>query len=84
MKTQYMMKSPSILILGEYKDKSTDLVCQWLNYWRKSFLRLNEIDKLNPKIEIRFKDADMHVILYKNKTPYDLFAISKTWFRRGL
>lgn len=77
------MKNPTIIILGESCDKSTDLVCLWLMHWNIPFLRLNEENEINPVIGIEYEDADTKIFIHKEGIRYNLDGIQKTWFRRG-
>ena len=77
------MEDPTILILGESRDKSTDLVCQWLKHWDMPFLRLNEENEVNPTVGIVYEDEEIKVSMHKDGIIFNLNKIQKTWFRRG-
>lgn len=77
------MEAPTIVILGESSDKSTDLVCQWLHHWNVPFLRLNEENEVNPVVGIEYENEGINVFVYKDGVRYHLSESQKTWFRRG-
>ena len=57
------MKKKYILICSDEKEGTTDIVCDWLNYFNKSFIRISYFDKikilntklLNDDIDIEFQ-----------------------------
>lgn len=76
------MRNKYILICSDEKEGSTDIVCNWLNYFDKPFIRISYANPIriegvkifNNEIDIEFK--------VKNKT-YFLSQIESYWYRRS-
>ncbi len=67
-----------VLILSVEHDYSSGQVIRWLNYFKKTFVRINESDEV-------FLEKLTHnelVFSFKNQT-YSLSEITSIWYRRG-
>ena len=69
----------SILILSEGSDKSSDIVCSWLNTYAQLYLRVNREQCFNPQICFTISENGFIPILYVNDIKINLFN-----FRIGL
>lgn len=67
-----------ILIFSEERDETTTLVCRWLNYYHKKFLRINAEEANDIKIIELQK-----IILNVRGKNYEIDQFSSFWFRRG-
>lgn len=66
-----------ILILSEERDKSTNEVIQWLDYYGKKWIRINQEDRL----DLSFTEND--IVLNVNNKTVKFSAIKSFWYRRG-
>jgi ATP-GRASP peptide maturase of grasp-with-spasm system len=66
-----------ILIISIYNDYSTTTVIEWLNFFNKKWIRINEDDKIN----LDFMAND--VIFNVNNTSFNLSEIKSCRYRRG-
>lgn len=73
----------SILILSEGSDKSSDIVCSWLNKYAQLYLRVNREQCFNPQICFTISENGFIPILYVNDIKINLFNFRIVWFRRG-
>ncbi|MDP1843751.1 MAG: hypothetical protein Q8K64_10055 [Sediminibacterium sp.] len=71
-----------ILIISIQNDHSTDLVCQYLNLWNISFLRINLEDEIGIE-QILFSKKKVSVKLIYKESIFDFKSIKKIWFRNG-
>ncbi len=69
-----------ILILTLENELSTSHVINWLNYYNKSFDRINETDLLTAEINIDNSGKSLKVI---NNQYYNLHNYKSYWYRRG-
>lgn len=67
-----------VLILSEEKDRSTNEVIRWLDYYGEKWVRINQEDQLN----IDFIKND--IILNINSKAVKFSAIKSFWYRRGM
>lgn len=72
-----------ILILSEYEDNMTDKVCNYLNYYNKSYLRLNKQETENILSHILFFDKKIEVKFSINNKQYFIDDFKSIWCRRG-
>jgi ATP-GRASP peptide maturase of grasp-with-spasm system len=72
-----------ILILSEVSDVMTDSVCQWLFYKNKKFVRINNEDFYQYKIQMLSDNNSFEILLTKNGHSYKISEFEKIWFRRG-
>jgi ATP-GRASP peptide maturase of grasp-with-spasm system len=76
------MKKDYILICSDETEGTTDIVCDWLNYFNKSFIRISYFDKIkilstkliNGEVDIKFQ--------IKNQVLF-LSQIKSYWYRRS-
>lgn len=66
-----------IMILSEDNDLSTTQVIQWLDFFKKAWIRINISDKIN----FEFSGTDINFIL--DSASCKLSEIHSVWFRRG-
>jgi len=72
-----------LVILSEETDRSSDIVCSWLQRDHIPYLRLNSEKFANPNIEIKETPTETSVILSKNGFEIALSQTETVWFRRG-
>lgn len=70
-----------ILISSITKDEATANIIDWLIYYNEKFIRINETDILNIKVEINNKEES--VSLYEKNKHINLCDINSYWYRRG-
>lgn len=71
-----------ILILGETHNLMIDEVCRWLNYYKVSYIRINE-GIFNYSFSLSFDNGKVEPLLYIDCKVIPLSSISVTWFVRG-
>ena len=71
-----------LVILSEETDRSSDIVCYWLQWGHTPYIRINSEKFVNPQIEIRGTFDDSSVILSKNGFEVNLSETETVWFRR--
>ncbi|MEZ4936670.1 MAG: grasp-with-spasm system ATP-grasp peptide maturase [Crocinitomicaceae bacterium] len=69
-----------ILIISEEKDHSTSHVIEWINYFGKEFLRINDLSKIE-KIEIDFQTKKFQFEYCSKMVKSD--EVTGYWFRRS-
>ena len=67
-----------ILIISTSNDVSTQLVCQWLYYFKKAFLLINEKSLIE---DLLITNDTIRFSIYKEK--YNINDFDKIWYRRG-
>jgi len=72
-----------VLILSEVSDEMTDIVCQWLFFNNEKFVRINNEDFYQYKIQILSDKNRFEILLTNNDFSYKLSDFEKVWFRRG-
>lgn len=72
-----------ILICSDEQEGTTDLVCQWLNYYNKKFLRISKKDEIKiNKIEL-LKENGVEIYFEINQRKFRLSEICSYWYRRS-
>lgn len=66
-----------ILIISSYNDYSTTTVIEWLNFFNKKWIRINE----NDEIHLNFIGND--IVFNVNSLSFKLSEIKSCWYRRG-
>lgn len=66
-----------ILIISIYNDYSTTAVIEWLNFFNKKWIRINE----NEEITLNFIGDD--IVFNVNNLSFKLSEIKSCWYRRG-
>lgn len=72
-----------ILILSEVSDVMTDCVCQWLFFKNEKFVRINNEDFYQYKIQMLSDNNRFEILLTNNDHSYKISEFKKVWFRRG-
>ena len=72
-----------LLILSEETDITTDIVCDWLNYFSHPFKRINREKINNYNVAIHFKNDKLSVYLHNSSDVISFEKITTVWFRRG-
>lgn len=67
-----------ILIFSERTDSSTNNVIDWIDFYKKDWIRVNENEKLNFRI---FRNE---IILEINNKSFNFSQIESVWFRRSV
>lgn len=71
-----------ILICSDDKEPTTDIVCSWLKYFDKKFIRISNKDVIDIKtvyLNDNFVDVDFLI----NEVEFKLSQISSYWYRRS-
>lgn len=71
-----------ILICSDDKEPSTDIVCSWLRYFEKEFIRISNKDVIDIKT-VYLNDDFIEVDFLINEVEYKLSQISSYWYRRS-
>ncbi|MDR2126259.1 MAG: grasp-with-spasm system ATP-grasp peptide maturase [Prevotellaceae bacterium] len=71
-----------ILILSEEFDQSTNDVIDWLLYFNKPFIRINDTD-ICEIIKIKFVENKTKIVIKVNDQKIDFDDVSAYWYRRG-
>lgn len=66
-----------ILIISSYNDYSTTAVIEWLNFFNKKWIRINDSDE----IVLNFIGDD--IVFNVNNLSFNLSEIKSCWYRRG-
>ena len=69
-----------ILILSEERDQSTNIIIDWLNYFKRPFIRVNETDICIIK-KIGLTTDEVIITIAGDELNFD--GISAYWYRRG-
>lgn len=73
-----------ILIFSEEIDRSSDIVCAWLNYFSQKYIRCNTEELQNPILEILESSIKSSVLIKLNGRKLNIEKVHTVWFRRGL
>lgn len=71
------------LIISEEIDRSSDIVCAWLNYFSVNFTRFNGEEFNNPKLIVNQSNDKLSVTISLGTKSVNLSEIESVWFRRG-
>jgi len=69
-----------ILILTSIGDVSSDLVVDWLDYYKHKYLRINSFDLFEKKVIINLQNSNVNISIDNRKL--DLDEINVVWFRK--
>jgi ATP-GRASP peptide maturase of grasp-with-spasm system len=72
-----------ILIFSEEIDRTTDIVCNWLNYYKQDFLRINDEKSFSYQFNLSIFDNSYNVNVLKEDICIPFSEIDCVWFRRG-
>lgn len=73
-----------LCIISEEVDSTTDIVCNWLNYYQCPFIRINREKTTKYEVVVCLGEQKEEIIIKRGITEYNLSDIEKVWFRRGL
>lgn len=76
------MQKKYILICSDEKEGTTDIVCDWLNYFNKSFIRISYFDKIKI-LNTKLLNDDVDIEFQINNQVYFLSEIQSYWYRRS-
>lgn len=76
------MSSKLILICSDVSEGSTDIVCNWLNFYDKKFLRISYENIITIK-SIIIKNDDVDIIFDIDDIEYKLSDFQSYWYRRS-
>jgi len=79
---QVIMENKLILICSDLCEGSTDLVCSWLNFYNKDFLRISNKNVITIK-SIILNDFFTDFIFDIDETEYKLSSFKSYWYRRS-
>ncbi|MDR2064574.1 MAG: grasp-with-spasm system ATP-grasp peptide maturase [Prevotellaceae bacterium] len=71
-----------ILILSDEFDQSTNDVIDWLLYFKKPFIRINDTD-ICEIIKIQFEENKTKIVIKVKNRKIDFDDVSTYWYRRG-
>ncbi len=71
-----------ILIISSPEDLSTDFIIDWLNFYKKEFIRINFIDLINPLKPLKIRYSIDENCLFIGDSTLDLGKINAVWFRK--
>ncbi|MVO07677.1 grasp-with-spasm system ATP-grasp peptide maturase [Flavobacterium sp. TP390] len=77
-----MEKNKLILICSDENEPSTDIVCSWLNYHNKKFLRISEKNLITIK-KIIIENKNVDIIFDIDDFEYKLSELKSYWYRRS-
>lgn len=77
-----MEKNKIILICSDENEPSTDIVCSWLHYHNKKFLRISDKNIITIK-KITLANENVDIIFDIDTTEYKLSEIKSYWYRRS-
>jgi ATP-GRASP peptide maturase of grasp-with-spasm system len=73
-----------ILICSDEREPTTDLVCNWLNYYNKKFIRISYKNIIFiHKIEINNNSTEIYFYLDNKNNLYKLSDFTSYWYRRS-
>ena len=70
-----------ILILSATNDNTTNEVIDWLTFYKKNWLRINETDPI--KVELVLKNQTVKVLIETPSQKFRLDDIETYWYRKG-
>lgn len=78
------MSLKKILIVSDEEDNSTNEVIDWIHYYEKPFIRINETDEIELIDLTIFGNAvDFTLLIANTNTIFKLSEIGSYWYRRG-
>ena len=78
------MSLKKILIVSDEADNSTNEVIDWINYFDKPFIRINETDEIKLiDLTLIGKNVDFTLKIGSTNTTFKLSEIGSYWYRRG-
>ena len=72
-----------LLILSEEIDRTTDITCDWLNYYKISFIRLNNEKDFNSILDINIDSEKFNTNFRYGDKIFSIHDITCVWYRRG-
>ena len=69
-----------ILILSNHGDTSTDIVSDWLNYYKKTFIRINSDDIIDEKYLLKLTNGNIEIKMNDKRLSFE--DINVVWMRK--
>jgi ATP-GRASP peptide maturase of grasp-with-spasm system len=71
-----------ILICSDEKEPSTDIVCSWLNYYNKKFIRISYLNAITIK-RLLLNNLKLDIVFDIDDIEYRMSDFSSYWYRRS-